>query len=228
MRQLGAALQRVEVGQLGDVVLGEHEGVQVRQALGQARREAGDAVARAQQRVQARRQREVGEARDDVVGEVDGFMVLFAAPGVSIVVDPPRRGGGKSRRGERCAPWRHPDSRWSGFCALFSPMYQPALVRVPVLFRAIVWGGVGALPRRSSSRSRSGLRYESEWLISSAVSRMLGCPDWSCWDEGGRGAGGADAMGRSGRAPQGHVRQCRGLGNAAAAVARETNHFEKG
>ena len=76
MRQFREPPQRIQIRQLAQLVLRQDEGVQVRDGLGQRRLDAGDAVARAEQRLQARAQREVGEVGDVVVGQVDAVLVL--------------------------------------------------------------------------------------------------------------------------------------------------------
>lgn len=77
MGQLREAGQGIEVSQLGEVVRREDEGGEVRDRLGERGRDARDAVAGEQEGAQARREREVGELGDVIVGEVDGILVLF-------------------------------------------------------------------------------------------------------------------------------------------------------
>ena len=77
MRQLRERAQRIQIRQLGEVVRRQDQGGEVRDRLGQRGLDARDAVAGEQEGAQARREREVGELRDVVVGEVDGILVLF-------------------------------------------------------------------------------------------------------------------------------------------------------
>lgn len=88
------AAQRLQIRQLADLVLGEDEGVQVRYRPGQRRLHARDAVARQQERLQARAEREVGEVGDVVVREVDAVLVLPAVQHAEVA---PVRGGGPLR-----------------------------------------------------------------------------------------------------------------------------------
>lgn len=50
--------------------------MQIRHALSQTLGYRTDAIVRNEQRLQARRKREVGELRDVIVGEVDAFLVF--------------------------------------------------------------------------------------------------------------------------------------------------------
>ena len=78
VRQQRKASQHVEVGQLGQLVGGQHQVAQVGDRARQRGLYARDAVARQQQRRDARRQREVAEEGDVVVGEVDRVVGLDA------------------------------------------------------------------------------------------------------------------------------------------------------
>ncbi len=72
-------------------------------------------------------------------------------------------------------PWQYPGSQLRGSCALNDSndkgRYQSSSCKsvVSVLFRHCVWNA----PRRSSSRSFSGLMYDREFWISSTVRRMV-------------------------------------------------------
>lgn len=77
MRQLLETAQGIEIGELGEIIRREDEGREVGYGSGERGLDAGDAVAGEQEGAQARREREVGELRDVVVGEVDGILVLL-------------------------------------------------------------------------------------------------------------------------------------------------------
>lgn len=70
VRQAGEAGQHVEVGQLGNVVGREDQVGQVGHCRWEAGLDAGDAVAREEQRRDARREGEVAQDLDVVIGEV--------------------------------------------------------------------------------------------------------------------------------------------------------------
>lgn len=76
VRQLRERAQRVQVRQLRHLVLGQNERGQVGDRAREGRRDAGDAVAGQQQRLQPRAEGEVGDGGDVIVGEVDGVLVL--------------------------------------------------------------------------------------------------------------------------------------------------------
>ncbi|KAI4143271.1 MAG: hypothetical protein LQ340_007058, partial [Diploschistes diacapsis] len=66
----------VEVRQLGEVVLGEDEGGEVREVGGEGGLDGGQPVAGEEEGLEARREGEVGEGEDVIVGEVDGVLGL--------------------------------------------------------------------------------------------------------------------------------------------------------
>lgn len=74
--ELLEASQRIQICQLGETVLGQYQGVQIRYTRREVGLYAGDAVLGEKQRAQAGLQREVAELRDIVVGQVDGVVVL--------------------------------------------------------------------------------------------------------------------------------------------------------
>ena len=85
MRQFGKQAQDVQIRQLGEVVLREDQRGQVRYRGCERGLDAVDAVAGQEEGVQARREGEVGEGADVVVGEVDCVLVLcVATPVISI------------------------------------------------------------------------------------------------------------------------------------------------
>ena len=68
--------------------------------------------------------------------------------------------------------WRYPGSQWWGSCALTTQKYDinPAPVKCSICsFQTGCWYA----PRRSSSRSVSGLMYDSEFWMSSTVRRIV-------------------------------------------------------
>lgn len=78
------------------MILRKNKSVQRGRALDQIRLDALDAIARAQQRLQARALREVGEGGEVVVGEIDGFLVAGGAEvldGGDLVACSSREGG---------------------------------------------------------------------------------------------------------------------------------------
>ena len=77
MGELREGAQRIQIRQLGEVVRRQDQGGEVGDRLGQRGLDACDAVAGEQEGTQARREREVGELHNVVVGEVDGILVLF-------------------------------------------------------------------------------------------------------------------------------------------------------
>ena len=85
MRQLREGAQGIQIGQLGEVIRREDEGGEVGDRLGERGLNARDPIAGEQEGAQARREREVGELGDVVVGEVDGILVLLCAEPVSSV-----------------------------------------------------------------------------------------------------------------------------------------------
>jgi len=89
MRQPSEMLERVQVCQLGQVVLRQDQACEVRYRVRERGLDAGDAVAREEEGVQAWGEGEVGEGGDVVVCEVDGILVLFASRSISS--NPPRR-----------------------------------------------------------------------------------------------------------------------------------------
>lgn len=115
MRQFRQQPQRLQVGEFGETVGREHEGGEIGRRGRERGLDAVDAVAREQEGVQARGEREVGQDGDVVVGEVDGVLVLHILDGYSLVQ---LRGEGGKGWGARL--WRHRGSRWRGFCALWS------------------------------------------------------------------------------------------------------------
>lgn len=74
--QLRETLQHIQIGELSDIVLGQHQRVQVRQALGQVVGEQSDAVLRAKQCLQSWRCGKVVELDEVVVCEVEALLVL--------------------------------------------------------------------------------------------------------------------------------------------------------
>ena len=83
MGQAREPAQNIDVGQLRDVVGGQDEVLEVRDGGGQSGLDGGDAILRQQQGLDARRQREVPQHLDIVVGEVYGILGLFSGESVS-------------------------------------------------------------------------------------------------------------------------------------------------
>lgn len=97
------------------MILSKNKSVQRRRALDQVRLDALDAIPRAQQRLQARALREVGEGGEVVVGEIDGLLVAGGAEvldGGDLVACSSREGGENESTG----------SLWFGCkCSAFCP-----------------------------------------------------------------------------------------------------------
>lgn len=74
--ECGECAEDVEVGELGEVVRGQDQGREVRQRLREGGLDVRDAVAGEEDGAQARREREVAEELDVVVGEVDCILRL--------------------------------------------------------------------------------------------------------------------------------------------------------
>ena len=76
MRQLRKLSQNIQIRQFRKVILREYQGREVGDRIGEGGLYAIHAVARKEQGVEARGQREVGEGGDVVVRQVDGVLVL--------------------------------------------------------------------------------------------------------------------------------------------------------
>ena len=76
MRKLGEVAQRIQIRELGEIVLRQDQAEEVGERVREGGLDACDAVAREEERVEPRRQGEVGQRRDIVVGEVDRILVL--------------------------------------------------------------------------------------------------------------------------------------------------------
>ena len=77
MRQPLEMAERIQVGQLGEVVRREDQGLEVWQAIRQRGLDAVDPVARQQEAAQPRGEGEVGQGGDVIVGEVDGVGLVL-------------------------------------------------------------------------------------------------------------------------------------------------------
>lgn len=146
MRQSREMAERIEVGQLGEVVGREDQGLEVGQGGGQAGLDAVGPVARQEEAAQPGAEGEVAEGGDVIVGEVDGVgLVLEMGEGsqfqrvglpfrfpkayLSIVGKRLEKGGKRDRagrgeegrrvlKGGENIPLQHPGSQWLGFCGL--------------------------------------------------------------------------------------------------------------
>ena len=76
MRQPREMPQRVQIGELGEVVGGQGQGGQVGEGGRERGLDAVESVAGEEEDAEARGEGEVGEGGDVVVGEVDGVLVL--------------------------------------------------------------------------------------------------------------------------------------------------------
>jgi len=128
VRQTGELGQHVEVRQLGNIVGRQHQVLQVGDGLGQAHLDAGDAVSRQQQRLDARRQREVAQHLDVVVCEVDGIVGLRDGHKHAVVSQrsTPARGDGVRAR----AP--HEERGKGGKLTPATPRFSMAGILCPV------------------------------------------------------------------------------------------------
>jgi len=86
VRKLSESAQQIQIRQLGEVVGRQDQRREIRDRLGERGLDARDAVAGEQEGAQARREREVGELCDVVVGEVDGILVLFTSVRIVSVI----------------------------------------------------------------------------------------------------------------------------------------------
>ena len=77
MREPHKSLQPIQLCQLRDIILREHQRREVRQALAQARLDRMNSISRQQQRPQPVREREVAKSRDIVVCEIDRFVLVL-------------------------------------------------------------------------------------------------------------------------------------------------------
>ena len=77
MRQPREMAERVEIGQLGEVVGREDQGLEIGQRVGEGRLDAVGPVARQQEAAQSRGEGEVGEGGDVIIGEVDGVGLVL-------------------------------------------------------------------------------------------------------------------------------------------------------
>jgi hypothetical protein len=68
--------KRIQIRKLRNPILSQDQCLQIRNAGRQIRLDIRDAVLRQKQRAQARLEREIGELRDVVVGQVDCVVVL--------------------------------------------------------------------------------------------------------------------------------------------------------
>jgi hypothetical protein len=78
MRQLAQIPQRIQIRQLSHIIRRQNKRRQAGQRRGQRRLDMLDAVARKEQGLETRKEGEVPEGRDVVVGEVDCILVLGA------------------------------------------------------------------------------------------------------------------------------------------------------
>ena len=122
-------LERIQIRELGQAVLRQDQACEVRYRGRERGLDAGDAVAREEEGVQAWGEGEVGEGRDVVVCEVDGILVLFASSVISPAVPPSSLGirGQKPRRrrmGGGYVLLQRPNSQSLGSCGLQSSRYD--------------------------------------------------------------------------------------------------------
>lgn len=108
VRQPGECAQGVQVGQLDQVVGFELQVRQVGDGVGQRRLNGADSVAREEESLYARRQREVGQRLDVVVDEVYGILRL-RGPSVRVGV-----WGGEGRRARARPPVTRAQGRGKG------------------------------------------------------------------------------------------------------------------
>lgn len=77
MREPRKLAQHIQIRQLSQLVGRQHQVCQVRDRVGQRRLDRGDAIARQEEGVYPRRQGEVAEGLDVIVGEVYRVLWLF-------------------------------------------------------------------------------------------------------------------------------------------------------
>lgn len=77
MRQPLEMAERIEIGQLGEVVGREDQGLEVGQAIGQSGLDAVGPVARQEEAAQPGGEGEVGQGGDVIVGQVDGVGLVL-------------------------------------------------------------------------------------------------------------------------------------------------------
>lgn len=149
LRQLGEGRHDIQVRQLGHLVRGQDQVRQVGYRIREGGLDASDAVARKQKRRYPRRQGEVSQDLDIVVGEVDGVEGLRR----SVTRTRPEPGG----REKKNLRQQHPGSQWRGFGVLFTPKRQLYQLCSFTDQKCSICSFQNA-PRRSSSRSLRGLR----------------------------------------------------------------------